>query len=334
MNQHVTTTITDAQAAELGERTRTSSDGRVLAWKDMALPHLRNAARKTEDAEMAAYADWREAQVEGDAPPPKNHNLPADEPELPMQITFGLAHDVVGAKGDSVTFARARLNEWLSAHPVVENQEQANEGMRRREQLSVALSDLDKERDGRVRPLNGIVRAINAAYRAAATVAEAVLGTADARLTAFARAEEQRRIVEARAAAERAAELARQAGEAQARAADRLDDADFGEVGVDVASVATEVSEAETAAARAAREAQRAAQAVPVRMPGGFGRAVGLRTKRTLVVEDRLAAVKALAKESALAAIVDKAIVKAARAYEKTKGALPKGVGAREDRGL
>lgn len=330
------TLISETEAAELASRVHTSSDGRQMAWGDMPLRYLQNAARKKGDEQMAAYAEWHAAQIADDpAPPPKSHNLPPEEAELPMQIAFGDAHDAIGAAVKrNADYEVNALNEFLKAHPVVENESQAQLGAKHVAAARAAVEALEKERDGRVRPLNAIVKTINAAYKPVREHLEKLRDHAQDRLTQFALREEARRAREAEEA-QLVAEAKMQAlREAEEREAEARDNAAHGELGVDISSATQDADHAFADAKRAVRGAQVAEKQVPVRFSTGSGRALSMRTREVLSVSDRIAAVRAMQKEPGILEDLDAAILKAARAYRKAKGSLPKGIDAKQERSL
>lgn len=329
------TLISEAEANDLAQRVHTSSDGRTQTWGDMPLRYLQNAARKKGDAQMSAYAEWRAAQSEDAPPAPKSHNLPPEEAELPMQITFGDTHDAIGeAVKRNVDYEVNALNEFLKAHPVVQSEPEAQAGAKHVAAARAAIEALEKERDSRVRPLNAIVKTINGAYKPVREHLEKLRDHAQERLTQFALREEARRAreaEEARAAAEAKIAAAR---EAEEREIEAKDNAAHGELDVDLAAVTQEADQSFSDAKRAMREAAVAEKGVPVRFSTGSGRALSMRTREVLSVSDRIAAVRAMQKEAGLLEDLDAAILKAARAYRKAKGALPKGIDAKQERSL
>ena len=223
------------------------------------------------------------------------------------------------------------INDWLKENPVVTNEEEAKEAKSQIDRGKLCVKDLEAERDKKVRPLNERVKEINGYYRGPKTTLEEVTGEAAARLAAYLRAEEQRRIAkaeEARLAAEAAEQAARLAEQAEQ---EKIDAARTGELGVDISEAKRDADEAFKEYERTSRFAERAERdAAKTKVGGGFTRAVGLKNVETLEVDDPLAAFMALWPT----ADIEEALLKAARAYRKTAGQLPPGVIAHVERKL
>ncbi len=191
------------------------------------------------------------------------------------------------------------------------------------------LADLDDERRAKVDPLNAQVRDINDEYRPIRESVETLLTTVRSRLTKFTNDEERRRAAEAaeqRRIAEEAAAKARAAEEAERQAEI---DSEFGST-VDIAHVTVEADQAFSDFKRADRQAARAERDVPVRLGTGMGRAVSMRTKETLHVDDWNAAISAVG----MTDDIRDAILSAARAYRRLNKALPAGVRAETERAI
>jgi len=221
-----------------------------------------------------------------------------------------------------------RLGSWLSEHPVIQTREEAIEAAKLSKLAGNALADLDDERKAKVRPLNEQVGRINTEHKKAIAPLKAILAKLDERVSAFAKAEEQRQraaALAARLAAEEAAQAAREAAE-RAREAD--ENAEAGEVGVDLVSATTDEQAAFAAAARAARNADRADRNIGVRLPTGLGRATSLRSYEVLTVTDPVAAVT----EIGLTPEISAALITASKAYRKLKGRLPAGIATATER--
>lgn len=220
------------------------------------------------------------------------------------------------------------LNAYLKATPVIQSHDEAKKGANLVEQARASLGEMEDERKAFTKPLNDEVKAINDQYRSPVESVKAIMDELKRRLTAFAQAEEaeRRRVAEvARIAAEKAERIAR---EAEAREREAKEDTDLGVVGVNAAAAIIAADRAFDGFKRADREATRAERETTVRLNGGFGRAVSMRSKETLTVVDAIAAITAMG----LTEAISEAILTSARAYRKLRGALPSGVSAVTER--
>lgn len=228
------------------------------------------------------------------------------------------------------------INAWLSDHPTIETEEDAREAKPFLDRAKASLEEVEAERDGKVRPLNETVDAINAKYKALHNVDKKKPGLFDkivvelkARVAAFMIKEEQRREREAEIARVAQEEAERIAREAEAKEAETLANAKAGEV-VDVAEVTQQADQAFSEFERASRFADRAERDTRVKIGGGFDRSASLRNVETLHLDSYGLALKAIGPNDK----VRDAILSAARDYRKLHGALPPGVSATTERKL
>lgn len=224
----------------------------------------------------------------------------------------------------------ADLNNWLKEHPVVESLPEAAEAKLFIDRAKLGLKDMEDERDGKVRPLNEQVKAINGSYAEPRRLVERVLSEISQRVGDFIRREEAKR----QAAAEEARQAVK-AAEERAREAERIEqeklaDAANGELDIDVHRVTQEADKAFGEYQKAERQAAIAERETKVKISGGFQRAIGLRVSESFIVTD---AAKALAAIGSTPDI-EEAIIKAAKAYRKLKGVLPPGVAVDAERKL
>jgi hypothetical protein len=228
------------------------------------------------------------------------------------------------------------INAWLSDHPTIETEEDARAAKPFLDRAKASLEEVEAERDGKVRPLNEQVDAINAKYKALHNVDKKKPGRFDkivaelkSRVAAFMVREEQRRDREAELARLAQEEAERVAREAEAREAEALANAKAGEV-VDVAEVTKQADEAFEEFERQSRFAARAEKETKVKIGGGFDRTASLRTVETLHLDSYNLALKAIGPNDK----IRDAILSAARDYRKVHGELPAGVRATTERKL
>lgn len=224
--------------------------------------------------------------------------------------------------------AQAELGKFLDATPVITDGPHLVEAKRLVEHARGAMAELETERDALVRPLNEQVSSINTRYKAIHNTDSKKPGTFDkvlnelkARLTAYAVEEEARREREARAA-----RAAAEQAEAAAREAERIEqqakqDAVVGVVDTGVAEAIANADAKFSEFERASRFAARAERDVTFRIGGG-DKSLGMRTEKTLVLENYNKAIKAIGPNSKIEA----AILSAARDYRKLHNRLPDGV--------
>jgi hypothetical protein len=234
---------------------------------------------------------------------------------------------------DTIALARdiyRDLAKFLSETPVIQDHDTAKTAGLWIERTRKMAGDIEDERTRLVKPLNEQVDTINERFHAVHNANPKKPGALDrllielrTRLTAFAQAEEDRRLAIAEAA-RRAAEAA----EAAAREAEQLEaevkeDASMGEIGAPIAAAVANADAKFAEFEKAHRAANRAANEIPVRVGSQLGgRALSLRTKETLTLVD---AIKALA-EIGITEKISDAILSGARDFRKLKGRLPEGV--------
>lgn len=266
-----------------------------------------------------------------------------DASEAPIQSApHSEAPQTIGANNPPgpINFASetmTALSAWMADHPVILTEEDARSARLFVDRAKAALEEMESERDAKVRPLNDQVSAINLTYKTLHNSDAKKPGTFDkilselkARLTKFLQAEEDKRVAaanEARRVAEKAEQAAR---EAEAKEAEALQNAQVGEVGIDVAEVTKEADQAFDTFQRASRFAQVAERDTRVKVGGGFGPALGLRKKTTLVLDDPKIAFEAIGPTDK----INEAILSSARDYKALRGKLPAGVSEVEERVL
>lgn len=237
------------------------------------------------------------------------HNLPPD-----------MAETAISTSGD--------LSAWMAFHPVIETDEEAREAKVFIDRGALCVKDLEDERKGKTAPLNEQIEVINQHYRAPRDLLKGVVDELKRRFDSFLLLEERKRTIAAEEAA-RAAEQAEQAArEAERKEREAIDDANVGVVGLDIAAVTADADKAFADYQKAERQAQLAERETHVKIGGGFRRALSLRNKEELVIDNIIEAIA----DVGTSEIVTEAIIKAARAYRKAHGTLPRGISVRIER--
>ena len=226
--------------------------------------------------------------------------------------------------------AMADLGRFLTDTPVIQTPEQAREGSLFVERTRKTIQDLEDARKKETGPLNEQVKAINERYRAVRDPMDSVLSELRRRITDHVSREEAKRIREAELARLEAQRLEMEARRAEEAEREAKAGATFGEV-TDVAAAVVEADQAFSRFAQADRAAQLADRDTRVRLPSQLGgKALGLRTKETLILDDALIAL-------AVVGVTEKisdAILSAARDYRRLNGALPDGVSSKTERAI
>jgi hypothetical protein len=251
-----------------------------------------------------------------------------------MSRSTAMGHNQPPSPIDYAREAMSDLANFLTETPVIQTPEQAKQGALFVERSRKTIQDLEDARKAETGPLNEQVKAINESFRAVRDPLDNVLSELRHRLTDFAAREEARRI--------REAELARQAAlaaEIEARRAEEAEreakaNATLGEV-TDVAAAIVEADTTFRDYSAASRAADLAERNVGVRLPSQLGgKALGLRTKETLIVDSPIHAVTSMCGTPELIAIINEAILTAARKCRRMYGNLPVGVRSETTRSI
>jgi hypothetical protein len=229
------------------------------------------------------------------------------------------------------------LGRFLNDYPVITNEDEARKAKAIGDRVFLTLKGVEEERDGKVRPLNEQVAAINAEYHQWFSTNDkkpglwgTLLKELKVRLTNFARAEEQKRLAAAEAARRAAEEAERKAREAEAREREAAAEAAAGVCDTDFAGATEQADAAFAEFQRASRFAARAERDSKVRIGGGFGRVSTLRDKEVLTVSDWKSAIA----EIGLTDRIKEAILTEARAFRNSMGELPSGISQTFERSL
>jgi hypothetical protein len=227
------------------------------------------------------------------------------------------------------------LGKFLNEFPVIANEAESRAAKAIGDRFLLALKSMEEERDGKVRPLNERVAAINAEYHYWFNTNDKKPGLWGTlvkelriRLTNFARAEEQKRIAAAEAARKIAEEAKRKAKDAETVEREAAAEAAQGVCDTDFAGATERADAAFAEFRRADWAAQQAERDTKVRIGGGFGKVATLRTAEVLAITDWAAAIE----DIGLTQDIADAILKGARAYRKENGELPNGISRHEDR--
>ena len=216
----------------------------------------------------------------------------------------------------------AALSKWLLDHPAITADDVAREAKLFLDRANATLKDVEEARDREAKPLWQKWQDARARYAPSLDKLGELVKQLKARMTAWALAEEKRRNAEAKEAA-RVAEAARQAAlEAERKEREAIENAAVGDFEADVGAAIATADDAFEAAKRAEHQAQIAERDSHVRIGGGFSRVSTLRTHKSIVIDDAVAAVTALWPNEK----IRDAIISAARTHKTLHGTLPAGV--------
>jgi hypothetical protein len=243
-------------------------------------------------------------------------------------------HNLPPSPIDYAKEAMSDLAAWLTNNPVIQDAEQAKQGSLFVERSRKTLQDLDDARKNEVSPLNERVKGINEQYRSVSGPMDNVLSELRRRLTDYAAREEARRLREAELARQAAADAEMEARRAEEAEREAKQNATLGEI-VNVAAAITEADQSFSRFAKADRAAQIAESQTHVRLPSQLGgKALSLREKETLIVDSPINAVTSMCGTPELIAIINEAILTAARKCRRMYGNLPVGVRSETTRSI
>ena len=247
-----------------------------------------------------------------------------------MNEVVKIGHNLPPSAIDMARDAFRDLSAFLAENPVIADHATARAAKLQLDRIKATAKDLEEADKAESGPLYEAWKASKAKFAPALDATKKITGELATRIKAFLDAEEDKRRAEAAEAARKAAEAIRLMEEAARLEIEAQENAAVGEF-VDVGAAILAGAQAEDAANRAARAAVIAERdADNVRLIGGFGRAISVRTVKKPIVEDWRAAIKVMG----LTDDIDAAIIKSARAYKKLKGGWPKGISEIEERVL
>lgn len=300
------------------------------------------------DDALAAADIFRALKKLDACPDPEVHyatNRPEPAKEEAAPNLAPVALQVVGSNNPPGPIDYARelmdsISKWMADHPVIVTEVEAREAKLFVDRAKTALEEVEVERDKKVRPLNESVTAINTEYKALHNsdgkksgkwgLFDKIANELRDRFAAYLKVEEDKRVAAAAEAARVAQEKLDAARAAEAKEREAIENASLGEIGVNIAEVTHETDVAFKELEKAARVAEIAQVDTRFKVGGGFLRPTGLRTSKTLVLDDWKEAIEAIGSTEK----IREAILASARDYRKLYGRLPKGVSEVEDRVL
>lgn len=222
------------------------------------------------------------------------------------------------------TAAKA-LADFLSAHPVIDA---SNEAALKivYDRANLAKRDLDDADDTETKPLYRKWQDALAKYKPCRAKLDSLLSDAGGRIQSYLRAKKAEADRVAEAARLEAARLVAEADAAIAAHDEAVEDSKVGVI-VDMNATLDEANRKVEEAQRALRSEARAERDTAVKLKGGFDRGIGLKApKKVLRLENFNDAIS----EIGLTSDITEAVFKAARAYKKLHGRLPKGIAEEE----
>lgn len=250
---------------------------------------------------------------------------------------IGIGHNQPPGVIDAARDTMEALADWMKEHPVIANEDDAREAKKLLDRAKGSAGEIEHERVRLTKPLNDQIEAINAKHKGVHNTDKKKPGVLDLvmielkdRLTEFIKAEEDRRAAEAEQRRLEAEEAARIAAAADAAKQEAIENAKAGELGVDVTQVVIDAKAKADAFGKADRALARADRDAHVKIGGGWGKSVSLRTAETLVLVSYGRAIKAIGPNET----IRDAILTAAREYRRQNGQLPDGVEAEHTRKL
>jgi hypothetical protein len=255
---------------------------------------------------------------------------------------MSLASIMIGANNppdciESGAETSVALSAWLAENPLIYSEEQARDAKLLLDRSKASAGEIEDARVKETKPLNDRLTEINGRYKSMHNtdpkkpgVLDKVMAELKRRLTVYAQVEEDKRLAALEAKRRETEEAERIARNAAAAAQEGIANARAGELGVDVTQLVVAADKAERDFQKADRAEAVAERDANVKIGGGWNRAVGLRTKETLVLESYGRAITAIGPNEK----VRDAILSAARDYRKEKGQLPDGVRSETSRAI
>lgn len=239
-----------------------------------------------------------------------------------MNDRLGLGGNAPPSAIELAQTAAKDLAAFLSENPALMDREAAKTAKLQRDRLYATIKELTEAEKAEAAPIKLQVEAIRARYLPVSAKLNTLKAELNDRIDAFLKREQAERVAEAEAKLREAERLRLEAVAAEEKLNQTKDEAKQGVFG-DIGAALDDAAKAVGDAAKAQRQAAVAIRdAATVRLGGGFGRAVGLRVKKQLILTDWKAAIKSIGLTEAL----QDAILTAARVYHRDHGAWPRGV--------
>ena len=239
----------------------------------------------------------------------------------PLDAAPARGHNQPPSAIEDAKTAYEALSEFLAQTPVITDEKDAKLAKLYLDRTNATLKDVDAAKEAEAKPLHDAWKAALAKFKPASESLTKLLDELKARMTAYAKAEKAKCEAIAAAAAAKAAEAERIAREAEAAEREAAENAKAGEF-TDIGAATAAADEAFANFKSESRFAARAEKETNVRLGGGFAKASGLRTIRTLVLDDAYALLESVKITDELRA----ALLTAARAHKKATGEWPRGV--------
>ena len=240
----------------------------------------------------------------------------------PLDDTMLRGHNQPPSAIDDAKTAYDALAKFLASKPVITDEADAKQAKLYLDRTKATLKDVDAAKEAEAKPFHEKWKAALAKFKPASESLTKLLDELNSRMTAYAKAEKVKREKAAAEAAAKVAEAERLAREAEAKEREAHENAAVGDCEADVGAAIKQADDAFANFERESRFAARAARETKVKIGGGFDKAVGLRTVKTLVLDDAIAVLGSTGVTDGLR----EAFLTAARAHKRATGEWPNGV--------
>lgn len=238
-----------------------------------------------------------------------------------MDDMANIGHNNPPSAIDAAREAIKPLAKFLADTPVIQDHDAAKEAKLFLDRVKATLGDLEAAKEAEAKPLHAAWKAALEKFKPATEYVTKLQGELKARLQSYIKAEEAKRLAEAEAARKAAEEAEAAAREAERKEFEAKQNAEVGEVGVDVAGAIEDADAKFAEFQRTSRFAAIAEKDSKVRVGGGFGKVASLRTKDVWTLEDPVAALQAIGCTDG----IRDAILSAARQYHRLTGQVAAG---------
>jgi hypothetical protein len=237
-----------------------------------------------------------------------------------------LGHNNPPGPIEAAAASQADLAVYLEENPVIQTEDDARLAKTFIDRSKASLEELEIARKKEVAPLNDRLSRINTQYKSVKQPLSRMCEVLKDRLLRYIQREAKARHKVAQEAREAAAKAERLAREAETKEIEAIENAGVGVISdIGAAVVAADIAFGNYA--KLERTATIAEREEHVKIAGGFKRAISLRTKERLVLDNWHDALS----EMGIGPNVEEAIKSDARAYRKEFGKLPPGVRSVEE---